>query len=313
METKPIFKATNVPEGVQVEKEKIPSIELSAPARLFSQAEQLAATENEIKVQKGVISEITARVNEIRHSLGLEGEETDFPSVVSNRKKINKLFQKVKNITLASALSAASLDAQILKPETKDIITKIEVINSVEASYGHLKYDDIESGDLVSIGNSQRLNKVASADYFAMIAAAKKDGLNLFPVSVFRSSKDQESNFYGKMKARGITPEVMSRSVAPPGHSEHHTGNAIDFNSLEPAFENTKEFKWMQTNAHKYNFEISFTQNNPQGVMYEPWHWRWVGDSEAKSSLYLDKPYLVREGSKSYIRDLSGNKNQKTQ
>lgn len=236
-------------------------------------------------------------------------------------KKQGGLRKKVA-VALAAAASFYPIGDQVTKPTTlkptlKPISRKASSVekpnmDTLETSYGHLRYQDIQQEKLVSIGNGKFLNRAAVTDYFAMLESAKKDGINLFPVSAFRSHSDQKNNFYGKMSARGTTAEVMSKSVAPPGYSEHHTGDAIDFNSLEQTFENTKEFKWMAENSAKYNFEISFTKNNPQGVMYEPWHWRWVGDSEAKHNLYRDKAYIVKGPNGTYIRDLaSDNKGKK--
>ena len=72
---------------------------------------------------------------------------------------------------------------------------------------------------------------------------------------------------------------------APPGHSEHHTGYALDIGEagngatdLSEQFEKTAAFAWLQKNAPYYSFELSFPKDNQQGVSYEPWHWRYVGD-----------------------------------
>jgi D-alanyl-D-alanine carboxypeptidase len=83
---------------------------------------------------------------------------------------------------------------------------------------------------------------------------------------------------------------------APPGYSEHHTGYAIDIGdaaapatNLSPKFEQTKAFKWLNANAARFSFEMSFPKNNPQGVSYEPWHWRYVGDRHSLETFYKAK------------------------
>jgi zinc D-Ala-D-Ala carboxypeptidase len=83
---------------------------------------------------------------------------------------------------------------------------------------------------------------------------------------------------------------------APPGYSEHHTGYAVDIGDgslpatdLEVSFETTPAFKWLQKKAAHYNFELSFPKNNPQGVSYEPWHWRFVGDRNSLETFYKDR------------------------
>jgi D-alanyl-D-alanine carboxypeptidase len=42
----------------------------------------------------------------------------------------------------------------------------------------------------------------------------------------------------------------------------------------------------LQNNAAQYSFELSFPENNPQGISYEPWHWRFVGDSHSLETFY---------------------------
>ena len=80
---------------------------------------------------------------------------------------------------------------------------------------------------------------------------------------------------------------------APPGYSEHHTGYAIDIGDGQvPAtnvsrnFEKTKAFQWLKKHAAAYSFELSFPLNNPQGVNYEPGHWRYVGDTDSLKTFY---------------------------
>jgi len=56
--------------------------------------------------------------------------------------------------------------------------------------------------------------------------------------------------------------------------------------NLSTDFENTETFRWLKTNAPRFNFELSFPLNNPQGISYEPWHWRFVGDIQSLETFY---------------------------
>jgi D-alanyl-D-alanine carboxypeptidase len=80
---------------------------------------------------------------------------------------------------------------------------------------------------------------------------------------------------------------------APSGYSEHHTGYAVDIGdgkapalNLKIDFENTAAFKWLKANAARFSFEMSFPRNNAQGLSYEPWHWRYVGDRDSLETFY---------------------------
>ena len=48
----------------------------------------------------------------------------------------------------------------------------------------------------------------------------------------------------------------------------------------------TLAYTWMQANAYKYGFELSYPKANGYYV-YEPWHWRFVG-VELATKLYND-------------------------
>jgi D-alanyl-D-alanine carboxypeptidase len=70
------------------------------------------------------------------------------------------------------------------------------------------------------------------------------------------------------------------RSVAAPGCSEHHTGCALDLGDdtsppLEESFGRTMAFRWLVRHAARFHFRLSYPRRNPQGLVYEPWHWRW--------------------------------------
>lgn len=129
-----------------------------------------------------------------------------------------------------------------------------------------------------------------------MVAAARSAGVILTPISGFRSVKEQEQLFFGVGAQRNQTPAQRAALSAPPGHSEHHTGYAVDIGdgtapatNLNENFENTKAFQWLQTNAARFGFEMSFPKDNSQGVSYEPWHWRFVGDRDSLETFYRAK------------------------
>lgn len=152
---------------------------------------------------------------------------------------------------------------------------------------GHYPYKEAPESELEAINadGGIRLRQKAAQSYNAMVAAAQADGISISALSGFRSVKEQESVFVDVKQERSQTASDRAKVSAPPGYSEHHTGYAIDVGdgnvpatNLSPDFENTAAFQWLQTNAVKYSFELSFPKNNPQGVTYEPWHWRFMGD-----------------------------------
>jgi len=45
----------------------------------------------------------------------------------------------------------------------------------------------------------------------------------------------------------------------------------------------------LEENAARYNFELSFPEENVQGISYEPWHWRYVGNQESLEIFYKNQ------------------------
>ena len=160
---------------------------------------------------------------------------------------------------------------------------------------GHLPYQEAPESELkaVTANGRIRLRMAAAKKFLQMQAAARTNGIILLPISGFRSASEQDYLFFKVKEQRGQETSKRAEVSAPPGYSEHHTGYAIDIGdgkvpatNLSPSFEKTAAFRWLKNNAAKYSFELSFPPNNPQGISYEPWHWRFVGDSHSLETFY---------------------------
>ncbi|MGF1481874.1 MAG: D-alanyl-D-alanine carboxypeptidase family protein [Cyanophyceae cyanobacterium] len=170
---------------------------------------------------------------------------------------------------------------------------------SVDNLLGHLPYEEVPTSELVAVtpDGSIRLKAAAAEKFLQMQAAAQAEGIVLAPLSGFRSVAEQDYLFFGVKEQRGQGAAQRAEVSAPPGYSEHHTGYAIDIGDgrapathLTPGFEKTAAFRWLEQNAPRYSFELSFPRDNPQGISYEPWHWRFVGDSQSLKTFYKTKP-----------------------
>ena len=168
-------------------------------------------------------------------------------------------------------------------------------VKTVENVLGHLPYKEAPASELQAITPDGRLRlRVAAAEKFRQMEAnARANGVILQPISAFRSVAEQESLFFGVKEQRNQLASQRAEVSAPPEHSEHHTGYALDLGdgrsptaNLKPSFENTAAFQWLKNNANRYSFEMSFPRDNPQGISYEPWHWRFVGDRHSLETFY---------------------------
>ena len=137
-------------------------------------------------------------------------------------------------------------------------------------------------------GREVKMHSDAALALRELMTQARADGVGIVPISGFRTVAYQEMLF-NKAVAKYGSEKAAERWVARPGNSEHHTGYAIDLgdekdpaSDVEASFELTEAFHWLQPNASRFGFEMSFPRNNLVGVNYEPWHWRFVGTPEAK-------------------------------
>jgi zinc D-Ala-D-Ala carboxypeptidase len=120
-----------------------------------------------------------------------------------------------------------------------------------------------------------------------MFAAAKESGIEIFAVSGYRSYVRQDQILQAEIQNVGEDRAVAA--VAVPGNSEHQTGLAMDISArsvglnLVEQFGQTEEGKWLAENAHKFGFILRYPNGKEEitGYMYEPWHFRYVGEKSA--------------------------------
>ena len=153
--------------------------------------------------------------------------------------------------------------------------------------------------DLVYIDstNSHRLDARAYHAFRDMMEASRKDGVSLWVVSAYRSHARQTNNFNNNINilmsygySRDEAYAETSRYIAIPGTSEHETGLAIDFNLIDERFDQTREYAWLINNCADYGFIPRYQKDTEHitNIIYEPWHYRYVGINHAKKIVELD-------------------------
>lgn len=139
--------------------------------------------------------------------------------------------------------------------------------------------------------DSLKLDYRVAPYYNEMYLAALEDGVELTPVSGYRSVARQKRNFDNKIQkyiddgySRVEATQLAATIILPPGTSEHNAGLAMDICSLYQSFENTAEFRWLNENAADYGFILRYPEDKQDitKIIYEPWHWRYVGVEAAK-------------------------------
>src|SRR5690606_17425968 len=124
------------------------------------------------------------------------------------------------------------------------------------------------------------LSAGAARAWQRMREAAERDAVALDAISGYRSH-DYQLGIFERKRARGLAIADILAVNAAPGFSEHHSGDALDIGMpdeppAETSFELTSAFAWLQRRAGEFGFAMSYPRGNPHGIVYEPWHWRYL-------------------------------------
>lgn len=195
----------------------------------------------------------------------------------------NQIVRKVLKVDIVKYYNEffdpTSVDADTIS-NPDNILTIVNKTNALSQSYIP---DDLES---VIDNKEQYLRKEANDAYTELYNAAKKEGIELYTVSAYRSYEKQNYLWNEAVKQHGIAH--ASQYNAYPGRSEHQLGLAIDIsnslkNPLTDKIADTKIGNFLETRAYKYGFVLRYPRNKTYitNYAYEPWHIRYVGKDVA--------------------------------
>lgn len=172
----------------------------------------------------------------------------------------------------------------------------------------------INLGDSGVRNSGHHLGRLVMLDDLTLLAsAAKLDGVDLAIRSAYRSYNTQVSTYDSWLNKYGNNVDLVDTFSAKAGHSQHQLGTVIDFTTNEcndcigNAFNTTKACKWLEENAWKYGFVISYPSGAEQitGYKYEGWHYRYIGIESANnwkvSGLVLDEFLKLQDINLSFI------------
>ncbi len=114
--------------------------------------------------------------------------------------------------------------------------------------------------------------------------------------SGYRSQAKQElyfNNWRNMLISQGMSfeeaTEATKKEVAYPGTSEHQLGLAVDltdwdYTNLNENQAKTESQKWLMEHCWDYGFILRYPEGSTAstGIIYEPWHYRYVGVELAK-------------------------------
>lgn len=225
--------------------------------------------------------------------------ESSVTSILSKFEQLKETRPEIKE--LEAALSFDQLN-EILSPEEKNIIEIILSIDpkqfgfrgsflgivAVPEDLVSLKDQKVTVDGKIKILPTTLVPKNVYEGYLKLKKAMKEDlGKDLLVDSGYSSSAFQVITLLNYLKMYEFDLEQTAKRVSFPGYSEHgfppkqaidfmnSTGKPTDDSPLD--FDDTDEFRWLVENAGKFGFVLSYPKDNPDGIMYEPWHWRFEG------------------------------------
>ena len=121
--------------------------------------------------------------------------------------------------------------------------------------------------------------------------ACKQQGLPVYLSSGYRSYNEQ-SYLYNRKIDQGYSPDQAATIVALPGTSEHQTGLVCDITDWyrelkDSSLEQTQTYIWLKDHCAEYGFVVRYpadksgSADSVTGIIYEPWHFRYVGTEAA--------------------------------
>lgn len=130
-----------------------------------------------------------------------------------------------------------------------------------------------------------------------MLSDCRAAGFAPIICSAYRTQEYQEMLYRNKIMrllAEGVpnkdAPALAAKSVALPGTSEHQLGLAVDlisetYTNLDQWQERTEVQQWLMANCYDYGFILRYPNgtSDTTGIIYEPWHYRYVGATTAKA------------------------------
>lgn len=141
----------------------------------------------------------------------------------------------------------------------------------------------------------QQLETEAAEQYRVMAAAAAADGIELILVTGYQDVSAREAAYDAQKQVyldKGLSEEeaaAYAASIQPTAEcSEQATGYAADILSSDctektTSFADTRAYEWLTAYAAEYGFILRWPEERQAatGMVYEPWHWRYVGADNA--------------------------------
>ncbi|MBQ8857546.1 MAG: M15 family metallopeptidase [Lachnospiraceae bacterium] len=211
------------------------------------------------------------------------------------------------NFVMAPATETTSQKSTIVLPWN---LTLVNFENALPENFAPEELAEVDNG----YEADSRIVEAAKK----MIADARDEDVRIIALSAFRDYEYQMELFENKVQRlqqeKGYSVdkarEEAATVVAYPGTSEHQLGLALDLvdarhTKLDESQENTAAYKWLYEHCDEYGFIVRYPNGKTDitGIIYEPWHFRYVGEEAAKVIMengitleeYLENYFIVEQ------------------
>ncbi|MFM2381575.1 MAG: hypothetical protein RLZZ76_342 [Candidatus Parcubacteria bacterium] len=226
-----------------------------------------------------LLDEASTTIAALTEKLSLTAEELEeLEDDYKKEKNKNDDFEdQIKDI------SGTVKDLDKLSKTDKELLQKYSKVYFLNEHYIPEKIKEIPKQYLYNENVSKSVHGRVEPFLTDMLEDALADGVKIWVNSAYRSFYEQASLKGAYTQTYGSGANAFS---ADQGYSEHQLGTTLDFTTEGLGgglgnFEATKAYEWLQKNAYKYGFTLSYPKNNTYYI-FEPWHWRFVGEDLAE-------------------------------
>ena len=148
---------------------------------------------------------------------------------------------------------------------------------------------------LCTLSDGQQIDRRCYDDLMRMLDDCCAAGNSPYICSAYRTWDKQQALFDNKIQRlenEGMDADTArveaAKVVAVPGTSEHQLGLALDiidtgYTNLDEGQEDTATQQWLMAHCWDYGFILRYPNGTTDitGIIYEPWHYRYVGRTAA--------------------------------
>ncbi len=165
----------------------------------------------------------------------------------------------------------------------EELLQKYSKVYFLNENYVPSRLAEIPETYVLQGRQAQQFHADALPFLESMLNDAARDGIDLKVLSAYRSFTEQAGLKGAYSQTYGSGANAFS---ADQGYSEHQLGTTADISDPVTAgpyttFKATEAYTWLLQNAYKHGFILSYPEDNSYYI-FEPWHWRYVGEDLAE-------------------------------